>query len=70
MKRVLSILTGVVLLASFAGTLYYLYAKSQTPPVVFETAQPSVITIVKKTVATGAVVCRDIATACSNVSAT
>ena len=58
MKNVLSILVGVVLLSIFAGTLYYLWSKSEEPPVVYETESPSVKTIIQKTVATGSVVPR------------
>ncbi|MCP4200571.1 MAG: efflux RND transporter periplasmic adaptor subunit [bacterium] len=58
MKKVLLSLLGVVLLASFAGTLYFLWAKSQEEPVAYETNQPFVASIVKKTVATGSVVPR------------
>ena len=58
MKKVLVILLGLVLLSGFAGTLFYLYSKSEEPPVVFETARATIRTIVKKTVATGSVVPR------------
>jgi HlyD family secretion protein len=58
MKKILSILLGLVLLSAFAGTLYFLYSKSDDPPVVHETASPSVKTILRKTVATGSVVPR------------
>jgi len=57
-KRVLSILLVLIVLASFAATLFYLYAKSKTAPTVWDTAEPVVTTIVKKAVATGAVVPR------------
>ena len=58
MKKLLSILVGVAVLASFAGTVFYLWSKSERPPVVFDTASPHVLDIVKKTVATGSVVPR------------
>jgi len=58
MKRILSIVLGVILLSGFGGTLYYLYSKSEKPPVEFKTETPLVTTIIKKTVATGAVVPR------------
>jgi HlyD family secretion protein len=58
MKKVLSMLVGVVLLSIFAGTLYYLWSKSEEPPIVYETESPSVKTIIQKTVATGSVVPR------------
>jgi HlyD family secretion protein len=48
-----------ILIPLFAGTfiwtLYFLYQKSVEKPVVFETKQPSIQTIIKKTVATGTV---------------
>jgi HlyD family secretion protein len=58
MKKILSILLGLVLLSAFAGTLYYLWSKSEEPPVVHQTASPYVKTILRKTVATGSVVPR------------
>jgi hypothetical protein len=41
MKKVLGILLGLVLVSGFAGTLYYLWSKSETPPVVFSTKTPN-----------------------------
>jgi HlyD family secretion protein len=58
MKKLFTILIGVVLLSAFAGTIYYLYSKSEEPPEVFETETPFVTTIIDKTVATGSVVPR------------
>jgi HlyD family secretion protein len=58
MKKVLGILIGLVLVSGFAGTLYYLWSKSETPPVIFSTKTPKRADIVKKTVATGSVVPR------------
>jgi len=58
MKKLIAIVIGVVALSGFGGTLYYLYSKSEEPPVVYETASPAVRTIVRKTVATGSVVPR------------
>jgi HlyD family secretion protein len=58
MKKVITILIGLIVISAFAGTLYYLYSKSETPPVVYETESPIVTTIVQKTVATGSVVPR------------
>ncbi len=58
MKKLFGILMTVVLVSAFAGTLYYLYGKSQTKPVVWRTESPTVRDIVKKTVATGSVVPR------------
>ncbi len=42
MKKVLSILVGLVVMSIFAGTLYYLWSKSEVPPTVYETESPSV----------------------------
>lgn len=58
MKKFITILLVIVLVSSFGGTLYYLYAKSQEQPMVFGTETPIVTTIIKKTVATGSVVPR------------
>lgn len=58
MKTFFKILIGIIILAVFGGTLYYLYDKSQTKPVVYATTSPFVETIIKKTVATGSVVPR------------
>jgi HlyD family secretion protein len=58
MKKILTIAFGLIVISAFAGTVYYLHSKSEEAPVVFETAQPVVATIVKKTVATGSVVPR------------
>jgi HlyD family secretion protein len=58
MKRVATVLLGLVLVALFGGTLWYLWSKAQRPPVVYKTEGPVVADIVKKTVATGSVVPR------------
>jgi len=58
MKKILVVLFVLALLSTFAGTFYYLYAKSEEPPVVFDTEIPQVATIIQKTVATGSVVPR------------
>ena len=58
MKKVIMVLFGLSLLAGFAGTVYYLYSKSETEPVIYATRAPFVTTIVQKTVATGSVVPR------------
>ena len=58
MKKVLLILVVLALLSTFAGTFYYLYAKSEEPPVVYDTASSEIATIIHKTVATGSVVPR------------
>jgi HlyD family secretion protein len=58
MKKVLTILFGLILLSGFAGTLYYLYSKSEEPPTVWETEEPFTTTIIHKAVATGSVIPR------------
>lgn len=59
MKRLMSILVGVVLIGAFVGTLVYLYSKSEEPPETFETTTAAVRDVVEKTVATGSVVPRN-----------
>ena len=58
MKKFLLIFVVLALLSTFAGTFYYLYAKSVEPSEVFETESPQIATIIRKTVATGSVVPR------------
>lgn len=58
MKTFLRILLIVIIVAVFGGTIYFLYQKSQTTEVVFETTTPFVSDIIKKTTATGSVVPR------------
>src|SRR5437867_688626 len=58
MKKLASLLLGLLLLGAFGGTIYYLYRKSEKPKVVYKTESPTVATIIKKTVATGSVVPR------------
>ncbi len=58
MKKIIKIILGIAVLFLFAWTLYFLYQKSEPEPVVYKTEQPEITNIVKKTVATGAVVPR------------
>ena len=58
MRRIIPITLGVLLFVMFAGTLLFLYRKSQAEPVVYEVEKPFVATIIKKTVATGSLVPR------------
>lgn len=58
MKRILVILTIIIVVGSFAGTGYYLYQKSEEPPVIYETNSPFLTDIERKTVATGSIVPR------------
>jgi len=58
MKTFFKILLGLLLVSAFGYTLYFLYEKSQTKPIVYETDSPVIIDIIKKTTATGSVVPR------------
>ena len=58
MKKIIQIIAGLLILGLFIWTLVYLYQKNQEKPVVFETVQPEVRDLIKKTVATGSVVPR------------
>ena len=58
MKTVLKIILGVVILAVFGYTIYFLYNKSKEEPIVYETTSAENMEIVKQTVATGSVVPR------------
>jgi HlyD family secretion protein len=58
MKKVLGILAALLFAAIVVWTGVFLYRKSQVKPVVYQTASPVRTDIVRKTVATGAVVPR------------
>jgi len=58
MKKLFIVIGLLLFVAIFIGTVGFLYNKSQEPPVVFETDQPFVTDIVRKTVATGSIVPR------------
>ncbi|MEJ2595380.1 MAG: efflux RND transporter periplasmic adaptor subunit [bacterium] len=58
MKTFFKILVGLIIIGVFGYTIYFLYQKSQSKPVVYETATPFVTNIIKKTTATGSVVPR------------
>ena len=58
MKRIVPLLIGFLVVGAFVWTLVFLYKKSQEKPVVFETGEAVTADIVKKTVATGAIVPR------------
>jgi HlyD family secretion protein len=57
-KKTVLILVAILLLSAFGGTLWFLWAKSQEEPIVYETESPFTATIIRKTVATGSVVPR------------
>jgi HlyD family secretion protein len=59
MKRFLATFTILAFVVLVGGTFYYLWAKAHAPPQRFETEAPQVIDIVRKTVATGAIVPRE-----------
>jgi len=58
MKTFFKILGVVILLGVFGYTIYFLYQKSQTKPIVYETTTPTISDVIKKTTATGSVVPR------------
>lgn len=58
MKKIIRIVLGLFLVGIFAYTIIFLYKKSIKKPVVFNTENALITNIVKKTVATGAVVPR------------
>ncbi len=55
MKRIFGIFLIVLLVASFFGTGFYLYKKSQEPDKIYETEKPFYTDIINKSVATGAI---------------
>lgn len=55
MKKFLKIFFGILILGIFVYTIYFLYNKSQAKPIVYDTAEPAKMEIVKSTVATGSV---------------
>src|SRR5689334_1563012 len=58
MKRILTWILALAVVAIIGAAFRYLFLKSQTKPVVFETEAPEVTDITKKTVATGSIVPR------------
>ena len=58
MKKILSIIFGLITVLIIGGAFVYLYKKSQAKPVVFQTEQAEIADITKKTVATGSIVPR------------
>lgn len=58
MKKVMRILFWVILGVIFVWTFYFLYQKSQKPPVKYQIVKPEIGSIINKTVATGSVVPR------------
>ncbi|MFC2096393.1 efflux RND transporter periplasmic adaptor subunit [Bacteroidota bacterium] len=58
MKKVFRIILLVIIIGAFGATIYFLYQKSKSEPVVYETENAVIKDIIKKTVATGTVVPR------------
>jgi HlyD family secretion protein len=58
MKKILTGFTILVVVGLFGGTLWFLWSKSQKKPIVYRTEVPEVGDIIKKAVATGAVIPR------------
>ncbi len=56
MKKGITITVLILIAVVFFGALYYLYAKNQESPIVFETDKVEVKTIIKSTLATGNIV--------------
>lgn len=59
MKKVITIIVLLLIVALFGGSLFYLYQKNQESPEVFKTEEPTTETIVKKTMATGTLIPRE-----------
>ncbi len=58
MKKILSYFLIVLVVLIVGAAFFYLYRKSQSKPVMFETESPEIADITKKTVATGSIVPR------------
>jgi len=58
LKKIFFAVVLLLLVATFAGTFWFLWSKSQEDPVVFSAREPFKADIVQKTVATGSVVPR------------
>ena len=55
MKKSITIITLLVIVLAFGGSMIYLYQKNAEDPVVYETEQAEKRTIIRKTVATGSI---------------
>ncbi len=55
MKKSITIITLLIIVLAFGGSMFYLYQKNSEDPVVYETEQAERRTIVRKTVATGSI---------------
>lgn len=54
-KRIFTLLFFMCLIALFAWTLYFLFERAQTKPIVYQTESPTIIDIVRKAVAAGSI---------------
>ena len=68
LKRLIPFVITLGVIAAFSSTLLFLYQKSQAKPLVYKTAKPRVIDVIKKAVAPGAIVPRREITIKSRVS--
>lgn len=59
MKKTITVIVLVLIVAVFGFSIFYLYQKDQEPPVKFETESPTTETIIKETVATGTIIPRE-----------
>jgi len=57
-RRALPVLLTLCVFAAFVSTLVFLYKKSEARPIVYKTVSPTLMDIVKKTVAPRAIVPR------------
>ncbi|MGB5435762.1 MAG: biotin/lipoyl-binding protein, partial [Maribacter sp.] len=55
MKKSITIITLLVIIVAFGGSMYYLYQKNAEDPTVYETETPTRQNIIKKTMATGSI---------------
>jgi HlyD family secretion protein len=58
MKKIFTVFLLLLLLVAVVGTMWFLWSKSQKKPKIYETEMAQVTDVVKKTVATGAIVPR------------
>lgn len=56
MKKTTTIITLIAIVVLFVIAMFWFYSKNQQDPIVYETENPSIETIIKKTVATGSIV--------------
>jgi HlyD family secretion protein len=59
MKKTVTVIVLILIVAIFGAAIYYLYQKDQEPPVKFTTESPTTETIIRETVATGTITPRE-----------